>query len=95
MYLDNFSLEINILWCPFGSNKPNHFVPLLASYKQGKGNGKQKKSTKMSETPMRRQTFLRRKRWLCQQFAMEIKLSFHHQRMQHSKNLILPLSMGS
>ena len=44
MYLDNCSLEINLLWCPFGSNKPNHFVPLLASYKQDIGNGKQKKS---------------------------------------------------
>ena len=56
MYLDNCSLEINLLWCAFGSNKPNHFVLLLASYKQGKGNGKQKKSAKISETPMRRQT---------------------------------------
>ena len=55
MCLDNCSLEINLLWCPFGSNKTNHFVLLLASYKQGTGNRKQKKSTKISETAMRRQ----------------------------------------
>ena len=101
MYLDNCSLEIHLLWCPFESNKPNHFVPLLASYKQGKGNGKQKslqrkvKHQRENRLGSHLYTFLRRKRWLCQQFAMKIKLSCHHPQMQHSKNLILPLSMIS
>ena len=30
---------INLLWCPLGSDKPNHFVPLIESYKLVKCNG--------------------------------------------------------
>ena len=84
MYLDNCSLEINLLWCPFGSIKPNHFVSLLASYKQCKGNGKQKKSTKISETPMRRQTrksfldFFEKKNKVMSTVCNEEKITFYH-----------------
>ena len=45
MYLDNSSMGINLLWCPLGSDKPNHFVPLIESYKQVKCNGKRKRTS--------------------------------------------------
>ena len=45
MYLDNFSVAINLWWCPLGSDKPNHFVPLIESYKQVKCNGKRKRTS--------------------------------------------------
>ena len=45
MYLDNFSVSINLWWCPLGSDKPNHFVPLIESYKQVKCNGKRKRTS--------------------------------------------------
>ena len=45
MYLDNFSVAINLWWCPLGSDKLNHFVPLIESYKQVKCNGKRKRTS--------------------------------------------------
>ena len=45
MHLDNSCVGTNLLWCPLGSDKPNHFVPLIESYKRVKCNGKRKRTS--------------------------------------------------